>query len=385
MDLEGFGLDEEEQVTLKLKTSREVLLDLVTKTGVVVPSKDVIPVLANYRVQATATALRITTTNLEISMVCATKEVTVEAPGEAFFPVRRFAEILNLCPKHSGVMITVRGQQATIVCSTTVWTLMLHSGIGYPALPEVQELTMTAVPRESLLSCLASTKYAASTNPAKPSLMMICFTGDSLIATDGIRLHTVPLISPALSLPIQAVDDVLMLCRRATTENVMMGEARNHIVFQAGTDVLVINKTVAEWPDITPFTGPAQRHKEYMVIDRDALIEKIRQVKTSADLESPTLTLELVRNELRLRTADRYGNKGYAALDVERPASGTVFGSTIKCALMFHNRQLLETLGSFDCKSVRLYFGGDSKTKKFPVLIRDEESGSFAILAQMLS
>lgn len=374
------NLTQENPATLSFEMRKGDLLALLEKAAVVVPTKDIIPVLANFKIQCTAT-IKVTTSNLDLSMICASKDVSIEQPGIAFFPVRKFLEIVKECS--SEISVQVYGQQATISSGRTTWTLKLHSGIGYPALPETSDLVLKEVDRTQLSLMLRRTKYAASMTPAKAALMMIAIEKEKMTACDGIRLHQVVIKGFPLDLqiPIEAVDDILKLIDgKLSFDEIKIGESTNHILLLAGSDVLIINKLAEVFPDVkTLMLGPALRNQRSIKIEIDSLITALKQVRTVADAEIPAVALVLWATMVTLKSLDRYQSECHATVDVlevgEKFCNATV---------ILNHRMLMQTLRSLQGDIVELRFAEGAKNKKNPVLFKDAH-GSIAVLQQMSS
>lgn len=374
------NLTQENPATLSFEMRKGDLLALLEKAAVVVPTKDIIPVLANFKIQCAAT-IKVTTSNLDLSMICASKEISIEQPGTAFFPVRKFLEIVKECS--SEISVQVYGQQATISSGRTTWTLRLHSGIGYPALPETSDLTLKEVDRTQLSLMLRRTKYAASTTPAKAALMMIAIEKEKMTACDGIRLHQVVIKGFPLDLqiPIEAVDDILKLIDgKLSFDEIKIGESTNHILLLAGSDVLIINKLAEVFPDVkTLMLGPALRNQRSIKIEIDSLITALKQVRTVADAEIPAVALVLWATMVTLKSLDRYQSECRATVDVlevgEKFCNATV---------ILNHRMLMQTLRSLQGDIVEMRFAEGAKNKKNPVLFKDAH-GSIAVLQQMSS
>lgn len=372
MDTNTFGLETE--ISLGFVITQRVFLRMLETTYVVVPAKDVIPILANFQIQASPTSMRVVTTNLEISMICATKAVAVSQAGEAFFPARRMMEIIKEC--NEDISVVVENQIATITSDQTTWTLKLSSGIGFPAVQKISDLVIKEIDAANFSRAINTVKYAASL--MKSSMMMLCIENEKIIACDGVRLHQAYIrdFPFNLQIPIDAVDDILKIM--SNRETIKIGNSPAHIVIQAGSDVLIINKLAEEFPDVVSLIlGPALRNKTILKVNVAELKSAIKAVRVNADLDSPAISLEISESGLILKSVGRYGT-AQSGVDIKE------FKGKFR-TLVFNHRMLMQALGSCESVVCEIRLAEVDRNKKLPILIVDEISGSTAVLQQMIS
>lgn len=378
MDLNTFGLDQaEKSITLRIDILKKVFLPMLEKAAIVVPNADVIPVLANFQIQASEAAVRVVTTNLKLFMLCATKNVEVSIPGIAFFPVKRFLEVIKECDEE--IRISVANQEAEIQSGRTIWTLKLHSGIGYPALPSISDLLIKEVDKNPFLKAVQNTEYAASRTPAKSSMMMLHIEKEKIVAYDGVRLQQFALkgFPFDVDIPVDSVNDLLKLIDKSELSTIRIGEASNHLVIQAGSDMLIINKLSEKFPDIQSLVlGPALRNAHTVKVATKALIEAIKDVRVLADKESPAIALCVEEQGLSVRSLDRFGNMASTMVDLEALAA--------RRKIVVNHKMLMEMLGVYEAPICHFQFPEKSKYLA-PILLTDPESGSISILQQMSS
>src|ERR1041384_884936 len=82
-------------VKISFDINREVLLSLLEKAIVVVPSRDIIPVLTNFQFQLFANELRVVASSRDMSIVVSTSQVDVKVVGVEVFPAKTLLTIIK--------------------------------------------------------------------------------------------------------------------------------------------------------------------------------------------------------------------------------------------------------------------------------------------------
>lgn len=380
---------------LSFTTKRFVLLALFTKAGSVLPTKDILPVLKNFQLELADGRLRVVATDLELSVISTTEMVTTEAEGRAVFPGKRLLSILQ--EAGDGEMrITVRnaeageGQLAHITSERTEWDLTLMDGSDYPPLPDVSQVEMHEVDRARFLGAISAVRYAAATDTVRPNLMMIDVFQGKMRAADGVRFQQADLNhtqkdeddGPSvdfpldIQIPIGAVDDLVKLLRSTDQPTLAIGETDFHLVFRIGADVFIANKMVVSFPNIEQqLLKPALANDQELVIDRGELTEAVKRVRITADEETSAVILDLSAGKCTLRSADKMNNTCTEEIDAG-------WDSPPRRVVVNHGF-LLDMLSMADVKTCHIFFGPETKTRRSPVLLRDDDSGMVGIINQM--
>lgn len=395
MDLNTFGIEDvsDEDVALRFTISSAALKRMLDKTSVVVSGKDFVPILMNFCVQASPSAVRILTSSLDLAMLASSKDVTVPVPGKAFFPVKRLSEIVASAPD-GDLSIEARGSATTgmtgRVAATsattgarTIWALALHSGIGYPALPALGDLRMQQIPRAGFCQALKAVSYAAAGQGGSGvvALSMVSFQNGWATAYDGARLARTRFVCEALpehlQLPIGAVDDVLrLLDKNESAETFLLGQTDTHIVLHYDNDVLVVAQSAQVFPDVEPFAA-LPKGLVQAKLPAQTLADALKQVRVSIDLESPLVAISISSNAVVVHTKDKYGNKTLAEL----PTKVLIPNDT---TLLFSYRYLLQLIQKFPDPDFIMSFDAKPKSKHAVFFVSKDET-SIAVLPQAVA
>lgn len=361
---------------LRFETKKFVLQSALDKASAVLPSKDLLPVLKNFQVEAQPGKLRIVATDLELSVIAETEMVSVARPGTAVFPGKRLLDLIKEA-QDGDVIIDVQSGQAHISIGRTTWDLMLMDGSEYPPLPDLTDLELHSIDRAEFLGALGSVRYAAATDTVRPSLMMINIADGKMRAADGARFQQAELNFPLdLDIPIGAVDDLSKLLRTTEQKFFELAETENHLIFRVAADTFIANKLTAVFPDVEGLLlKPALGNNEQLNVDRQDLIQAIKRVRVTADQETSAVILSLESNQIAVRSQDKYKNHAEEIIDCK-------WANDPRDVALNH-QHLLDMLNMTDAASCHFFLGPDTKTRKSPLMLKDEEAGLIGILNQI--
>ena len=178
---------------MKFKINREFFAAGLSQVVNIVSSRPTLPVFSNVLIEAEDGKVRLTTTNLEIGILCLVK-ADVIIPGSITLPVKKLKDIV------SGLMgseISFELFSGTKVKITSGSSDALMTGIEteqFPPLPVVNNENLFEIEQSDLSTMIKSVSYAQSTDENRYVLngVFFNFTEDGLVlvATDGRRLAT---------------------------------------------------------------------------------------------------------------------------------------------------------------------------------------------------
>lgn len=359
-------------------TIRKFLLQVILeRCAAVVPTREPMPVLKCVQFTLSAEGLRAVASDTDLSIISRTPLVTVAHPGVAVFPARKMLEIVKEAPD-GNVDIRVRNTVASITIGRATWDLILEPGYDFPAISEIAEGTYSTIPRTDLLAALKAVRYAASKDTNRSSLMMIELRGGKLTACDGGRLQQVRLgdLPFAFPIPISAVDILVKLLGQSALDDVAIGETAHHLIFKLGDDVFRVSKLMAAVPDIEAMLlQPALANTHELVVDRDDLLAVIRRVRINADATTSAVGLKLTSGTLTVAAKDADGNTAQQSIDAAWAGPPRT--------LVVNHAFLTDLVKANAVTTCVFRLGDDTKTKKTPILLTDDTTGSVGVVQQM--
>jgi len=363
--------------SLSFETKKFVLQALLDKASSVLPSRDVMQVLKNFQVEVAPGILRVVATDLELSVLAVTEMVNVTKAGTAVFPGKRLIELVREADD-SDIIFDVVDGQASIRVGRTSWNLMLQDGSEYPPLADTDDAVLHEIDRGKFLGALQSVRYAAATDTVRPSLMLIDVSNGKMRAADGTRYQQVDVgnFPMDLQIPIGAVDDLIKLLRSTDQNTLQVGETESALVFAIGADLFIAQKLNALFPDVDELLlKPALGNDQELHVDRDEFMAAIKRVRVTADTETSAIILALSAGKMTVKSRDKFGNWASETLDV--------FWDSPDREVAVNHSYMMDMLTMTDAKSCRFFLGADSKTRKSPVLLKDDEAASLGVLNQM--
>lgn len=363
---------------MQLHTKKFALQHLLDKAASVVPSKDIMPVLKNFQVEAKAGSVRVTATDLELSVIATSEMVTVQKPGSAVFPAKRLMEIVKEA-EDGDLVITVEGQKAKVEVGRTHWTLQLMDGDDYPELPNIEDIEFHPIDRAKFVGWIRSVRYAAATETVRPSLMVIDISDGQMRASDGVRFQQVTVgkeIPIDISIPINAVDDLVKILSTTEAPKIELGEDEESLFFKVGGDTFIAQKLNAVFPDVDEqLLKPALANDQVLNVDRNDLVKAIKRVRITADPETNAVILALTKDKMTVKSKDKYGSTCEEELDVKWDGKDR--------EVAFNHTHLLQMLNMTDLSSCEFRLGEDTKTRPSPLLLRDDDAGQVGMLNQI--
>lgn len=357
--------------------SRSVLLPLLSKAITVVPTRDVMPVLKCFQIDASPHLLRVIASDAETTLLVSTREVSTHCSGVAVFPAKKLLEIVKAAPAEP-IKVDVAGTVATITAARSLWTLALATGADYPPMPALGDAALSGVDRQTFINAISAVRHAASRDPQRASLNIIEITGDKLTASDGTRIQqvTVPGLGVTMSLPIASVDDLVRLLSLSDEDVVYVGQSESKLIFRCGSDLLITSKYHATFPDMeAALLRPALENRHRLQADRAQLLAAIRRVRINADNDFAGIALSVEDNTLTVSTKDKYGNTAAETIDALWSGSPRT--------LVVHHGFLTEMINTYGDDTCCFRLGDDTKTRRSPLMLRNETTGSVGVTQQM--
>lgn len=363
----------------KFTIERGHFQSLLDRIGTVVPTKDSMPILHNFKIDASVDRIRLTATDLELSILVTTNRVAVDRTGSVLLPARKLAEILREAPA-APVAVECLFGAASVSVGRTAWSIKLVDGTNYPRLPEIADVQLHRVNRVSFLRALISVFAVMPTDNSRPNLLMVNMTRTQMIACDGARFQQAVGDYPvAMQIPKQAVIDLIKLLKMSELEEIELGTTEYHLVFRIGNDVFIANKLLVEFPDVQQsILAPALKNQSLLAVGRNELIAAIRQVRINANPKTSSIDMILTFDKLTIRAADdKFGNACTAELD-----AAWVSGDKI---LTVNYKYLSEMLAMMPNPQCEFFIGDDAKSYKAPLMLKDSQHGVIGVLQQMRS
>jgi DNA polymerase-3 subunit beta len=291
---------------MKLSLNRDALLEALTRVQSVVSSKSTIPVLSNVLLQAGDTGLRLTTTDMELTV---NTDVVAEVVkrGESTLPAKRLHSVVRELPSQV-VDIEVDGKNnASLRCGTSFFKILGLPAEDFPDIPQPDGQQTFSIEKKVLKHMLRCVQYATSVDETRYVLNGILFSFRdrklTTVATDGRRLalaeHEVDF--PAgneldMIVPAKTVNELLRNIGDEGT--VRITAAGNQVIFETeGMRILskLIEGVFPNYRQVIP--GQCE---ERIVLERENLLHAVRRVALVTNEQSNSIKLSFGDNNVEV-------------------------------------------------------------------------------------
>ena len=285
---------------MRFKTTRSKFLEAIKSVQNIVTTKGSIEILLNSKLEAKGNNLKLTTTDLDISIETSIECEVIE-PGASTIPVKHLSNAISKAPEGEVDVSIDADDQATISVGSARFKIKGKPVGLFPKMSSDDDSSEYRIGRQIFHEMLRKTAYAAAQDDTRKTLrgVLMSFKDSKLtmVATDGRRLALVEeeVEFPAnceldIVLPSKAVQELL---RSVNGE----GEAKivaNHskICVELGNTVIyskLIDDVYPNYNQVIP-----RECSQEIIIDRKLLLDAIDRasIMTIDELNSTKLIFE---------------------------------------------------------------------------------------------
>jgi DNA polymerase-3 subunit beta len=277
---------------VKFRCERDVLADVLATAGRAATGRTgALPVLSGVRIDLQGDQLRVTGTDLELTIVV---EETVHGDGDGVtvLPARLTADIVRSLA--SGA-ITVEADQddVHITAGRSQFQVRPLSADDFPRLPDVSADAVT-LPVDTFGAALRQVARAASSDESRPLLTGVLLAAEEdglrLVATDSYRLAvrdlpgtTVLREGQKVLVPSRALNELARLVPSSGHITLLLGE--REATFEVGKARLTTRLIEGEFPNYRQLIP--QHYPNRLTVEREALLEAVSRVKLLARDSTP--------------------------------------------------------------------------------------------------
>jgi DNA polymerase-3 subunit beta len=273
---------------MKFTITREKLHEGLGAVAASVPSKTTLPVLANILVEASKDGLKLSGTDLDIS-VSTTIPASVDQEGATTLPARKLVEIVKELPNAAIRMTSSGEQRATIECGKSKFKLLGLSREEFPAFPSVKFEGGWKVAAKDLQKLIGHVAFAASTEESRPILNGVLWELRAdrmrMVATNGHRLARMDVPTSGqgggqadLIIPPKALEQIRRLF--GGDEEIEIGKSDNHLGFRSTTTQVYTRLIEGPYPNYEQVI-PRENDKS-LTADKAALAAALRRMSIVA-------------------------------------------------------------------------------------------------------
>jgi len=310
---------------MKFTMLQSSLLDALQKVSGVVPARSTTPILENILFEIEDSRLRLTGTDLEVSITTEVNAESMETPGALALPARVITEMIRSLPD---IPIHFDVDHTNRVKITTDQGLYQVSGIGkdnFPDRPTFSDERKVIVDNALLGRMFKKTLFAVSSEELRPALMgvflQIMSNEFRMVATDGHRLSKIvdrsfksDESSAKMIVPPKAVQIAMKnLAEEGTTELTL---DETGLRFDFGRTMLYTRLVEGEYPDYERVI-PRDNDKKLMV-DKNLLIASVKRVSLFSSALTHQIRFSIEPGKLIINSEDMdVGGEAHEELAVD--------------------------------------------------------------------
>jgi DNA polymerase-3 subunit beta len=358
---------------MKLSIERAALLKSLGHVQSVVERRNTIPILSNVLIDASAEALTLTATDLDLWMVKRV-EAAVEQPGSTTVPAQTFYDIVRKLPDGAQVSMQLDGGggQLDLASGRSRFRLSCLPIAEFPVMADGELPHSFALPRDHLRRLIDKTRFAISTEETRYYLNGIHLhkaeDQESIarlraVATDGHRLSCADVAFPegaqdlpGVIVPRKTVTEVRKLIDDGD-DPVSVALSETRIRFEVGAAALTSKLIDGSFPDYERVIP--RGNNNIMTVASGGFAEAVDRVSSISSDRSHAIKLSVRPGQVTLTANNPDTGTATEELDADYGAEPLEIG--------LNARYVLDVAGQIESESIRFFFADAGS----PSLIRD--------------
>jgi DNA polymerase-3 subunit beta len=310
---------------MKFSISREALSSLIGKIQGVIPSKAIIPILANVLIEAKNHQIIVTATDLTVS-IRACDDVTVLKEGSIALPARRFFQLIRELKSPEVTFEAGENHVAVITSGSSHFRINGLEKGEFPQFPEIKDGKSFELPTARLKEMFVNTSFAAAKDDTRQVLNGIYMELQDdkviIVGTDGKKLAKIeqsvectPGTNQSSIIPLKAVEEMIRLLDDSS-ENTTLTLMADKIALETDNGSLVSKLLSGQFPDYERVI-PNRESMHKMFLHRDELMTLLKQVSLFTVDASHSVKLTFDEGELRLQATNSELGEGKVQMPVD--------------------------------------------------------------------
>ena len=336
-------------------SSLKLLKSLQALSGVI-GSKNTLPILDDFLFHLDENQLKITSSDLDVTMTVSLVPDMVEGTGEVTIPARLLLEIMKNFPD---VPITVSVDNNTLAVELIAgegrYKLAGHKSDEFPQLPAMADTSVWEIPADVLAKGFEKTVFATGMDEIRPIMsgVLMEMTDNFLtfVATDAhklVRYRRMDVKSDVVAsfiMPKKPINQLKSILATLADEPVRIEFNKTNASFVFGDYVLICRLIEGRYPNyeaVIPKNNPNQ-----LTIDRQTFLSAIRRVAVFSSKATHQVRFRITGQEIMLTAEDiDFYNEAKERLTCSYSGDDMEIG--------FNSRFFQEMLGNFDSDEVKL-------------------------------
>ena len=343
-----------------------------------VPTKATLPILETILFESEDGRLKLTATDLEISII-EYIDAEIEEDGAVAIPAKRLQETLRQLPSIPVFFEVDEDQNIEFKTDKGKYKLVGEEADEFPEVPGMDGGALLKAETELFQNAIQKTMFAVSTDDLRPAMMGVYFDiGEektTFVATDGHRLVRYANSNIHSSTPLSFIvpDKALnMVIRSLDAPECNLVVTDDHAQFNSGSTTVItrlINEQYPNYESVIP-----RDNDKYLRIDKVQMLSTVRRVSVFSSSTTRQIRLQLQKDKITIRAED---------LDMSSEAKETIaceFGAD-EMEIGFNAKYLADVLSNVDSEEAMFEFSTPNRAGI--VKPADEEEGEEMLMLVM--
>jgi DNA polymerase III subunit beta len=357
---------------MKFIVNSSYLLKQLTNINGVITTNPVVPILENFLFEIDKTALTVTASDLQTSMIT---EITIESKekGSIAVPARILLDTLKNLPD----------QPVTFSIDQTTYSIEISSDNGryklsgenatdFPKVPSVSNDFSASVSSDVLAKAINNSIFATSSDELRPAMTGVYVNlgeqNTTFVATDGHRLvryrraDVKSDTTNAIIIPRKALN-ILKATLPSDNTDVSIDFNLSNAFFKFGNIRMICRLIDERYPDyenVIPATSTIN-----MVINRADFLSSLKRISIYANRTTHQVRLKITGSELQVSAEDLdFSNEANERLSCEHEGEDIEIG--------FNARFIIEMLSNLQTEQIRLGMTAPNKAGLITPAEKDE-------------
>lgn len=295
---------------MKFSVQSSELQKALAKTISVVPNRSTLPILENLLFEVHSNNLKITATDLEIS-ISVSLDVKGSENGIIAIPAKRiFDTVRALSDTLVTFSIDTESNKIKMKTDNGEYTLTGETADEFPTIPEFKGESELSIEVGVLQHMIEKTIFAVSADELRPAMLGVLFqiskNGITAVATDGHRLvrftnknFAAPKFSKDVIIPAKALGLVSKIAAGTETK---ISINNSHVVFRFDGVSLVSRLIEEKYPNYESVI-PLDNEKK-LIVNKHEMLQSVRRVSLYSNSTTHQIRVSLIQDEVRITAED---------------------------------------------------------------------------------
>ncbi|TVR14788.1 MAG: DNA polymerase III subunit beta [Balneolaceae bacterium] len=318
-----------------------------------VPNKATLPILETILFESEDGRLKLTATDLEISII-EYIDAEIEEEGAVAIPARRLLDTLRQLPNIPVFFEVDADQNVEFKTDKGKYKLVGEEADEFPEIPDMETGETLNTDTELIQNAISKTMFAVSTDDLRPAMMGVYFDigeeATKFVATDGHRLVRFVNKNFKSETPLSFIvpDKALNLVSKALDgADCELKVSSDHAQFKSGSTIVItrlINEQYPNYESVIP-----RDNDKNLLIDKNQMLSTVRRVSVFSSSSTRQIRLQLENDKLTIRAED---------LDMSSEAKETITCeySADSMEIGFNAKYLADVLSNVDGDEAKFEF-----------------------------